>query len=49
MPRDSYLDMLLALGPGASPVWRVTEDSSRTKRGAPFWVFEATLALRSRR
>lgn len=36
-------NLLLEFGPADTPVWLVTEDWSRNKRGAPFWLFESTL------
>jgi hypothetical protein len=38
------LNALLKLGPPTTPVWLIVEDWDGTKRGSPFWVFEATLA-----
>jgi hypothetical protein len=38
------LGALLSLGQPETPVWLIVEDVDRTKQGAPFWVFEATLA-----
>lgn len=35
---------LLELGPPTTPVWLIVEDWDGSKRGSPFWVFEATLA-----
>jgi hypothetical protein len=37
-------NILLRLGPPPTPVWLIVEDWDGTKRGSPFWVFEATLA-----
>lgn len=38
------LGLLNRLGPPDTPVWLVAEDASSTKRGTPFWIFEATLS-----
>lgn len=44
LPAPDDLDVLLTLGPPSTPVWLIVEDWDRTKRGTPFWIFEATLA-----
>jgi hypothetical protein len=36
--------LLQRLGQPSTPVWLIAEDFAATKRGAPFWAFEATLS-----
>ena len=40
-PHD--LSALQALGSSEDPIWLLVEDWARTKKGPPFWVFEASL------
>lgn len=44
MKGSRELGWLFELGPGETPVWLIVEDFDGEKRGAPFWLFEATLA-----
>jgi hypothetical protein len=44
LPAPDELGVLLTLGPPSTPVWLIVEDWDGTKRGAPFWIFEATHA-----
>ncbi len=40
----SAQNLLLEIAPAETPVWLIAEDFAATKSGAPYWVFEGTLA-----
>ncbi len=44
LPGKHELEILASLAAPSCPVWLVAEDDGATKRGTPFWLFEATLS-----